>query len=145
MAGGGQGWPRHVMNQVTKMWWFFKIYFSSSSESHFQMKIGTELVSVKKKICLSDGHECFGGRGHFGFCSYSAVCQQVYLSLHYNTTQPTTIRVPNGCKCVRRETDYSEILNWVWNNEMNLIKCIILYKPHSFQLGPYLIFSYWTL
>ena len=81
--------------------------FSSSSESHFQMHIGSELVSVKKKICLSDGHECFGSRAHFGFCSYRTVCQQVYMSLHYNETQPTTIRIPNGCKYVRRETDYS--------------------------------------
>ena len=85
----------------------FELYSFSSSESHFEMQIGSELVSVKKKICLSEGHECFSGRAHFGFCSYRTVCQQVYMSLHYNETQPTTIRIPNGCKCVRREIDYS--------------------------------------
>ena len=70
-------------------------------EYGFDINIGTEIVSVRKKICMSAGHDCFSGRADFGFCGYRTMCQQVYMSLHYNETQPTTIRIPNGCQCVR--------------------------------------------
>ena len=85
----------------------FCFYFYHFLEYPFDISIGGEVMSVKKKICLSAGQECFSGRSHFGSCGSIALCQQVYLNLKYNETHPTTIRVPNGCQCVQIHTQYS--------------------------------------
>ena len=104
----GLGWCRGAMKQVLNLQkGFFCFYFYIFLEYPFDISIGGEVMSVKKKICLSAGQECFSGRSHFGSCGSIALCQQVYLNLKYNETHPTTIRVPNGCQCVQIHTQYS--------------------------------------